>query len=59
MRHVREFIDEERKLAELREILDDRVSSFELEIRRDGHEVAVAHALAVAVDRALHLRAPA
>ena len=55
VRDVGQLIHEERQLAQPREIGDHGLAELELEVRRDGDEVAIAHALAVAVDRPLHL----
>ncbi len=55
VRHVGQFIDEVRQLAQASEIEAEVDAHLELEIRHHGDQVAVPHALAVAIDRALHL----
>ena len=55
VRHIRQFVHEMREVAQPGEIEPEVEAHLELEIRHDRREVAVAHALAVAIDRPLHL----
>ena len=56
VRDVGDLVDEPRKLGEALQVGHQRHALLELEQRDERGEVAVAHALAVAVDRPLHLR---
>ena len=52
---VGQFVHKKRQLAQARQVGGDRDAHFELQVGHDGGEIAVAHALAVAVDGPLDL----